>query len=405
MTMQTALTVIFWSCFAVIAWVYFGYPAALRCNVFGSPCAKREGKPKNQELFCPEVSVIVAAHNEECGIETKLRNLIESDYPRHRMEILVGSDGSSDRTEEIVSLFRDQGVGLLSFPRQRGKSAIQNGLVAAASGSVLVFTDADCLLPRDAISCLVQRLGDPGVGLVTGAPRYRNAGETSTTANEGLYLRYETWLRSLESDRGLLAVASGSLFAIRRSLWQALEPNHGDDFALPLHVAGTRMRSVLERRVCPITDLAQSTPKAMLGLKVRVISKDFRALLHKRGLLNPARHPRLALALWSHKLLRWLVPYFLLALFAANIFLLNRIFFRVAMSLQVAFYSVASGGLLMRRGHRGHLLALPASFCLVNCAAIVGTLKCLRGGASGVWKPERVGAEKPGSRRKQVPAG
>ena len=185
MTMQTALTVIFWSCFAVIAWVYFGYPAALRCNVFGTPCAKREGKPKNKELFCPEVSVIVAAHNEECGIETKLRNLIESDYPRHRMEILVGSDGSSDRTEEIVSLFRDQGVGLLSFPRQRGKSAIQNGLVAAASGSVLVFTDADCLLPRDAISCLVQRLGDPGVGLVTGAPRYRNAGETSTTANEG----------------------------------------------------------------------------------------------------------------------------------------------------------------------------------------------------------------------------
>jgi len=404
MTMHAAMLVLFWSCFGVIAWVYFGYPLALTCNLFGGPRAKRPTAGAPATGFHPYISVIVPAHNEEAGIEAKLRNLLDANYPRDRIEILVGSDGSSDCTQEIVERFRDQGVGLISFPQQRGKSSIQNGLVTVASGSILVFTDADCLLPRNALHCLLQHFDDPRVGLVTGGPQYRNAGATPTAANEGLYLRYETWLRKLESDRDLLVVASGSLFAIRRSLWRALEPNQGDDFALPLRVARAHMCNVFEARACPLTDLVQCTPMGMLRLKVRVISKDFRALLQNRDLLNPRRHPRLAAALWSHKLLRWLVPYFLLALFAANISLLGQPFFQIALAVQSSFYSLAIAGLVAHERNRSRLASLPMSFCIVNCAAILGTLKCVVGRTSGLWEPERVVPERVDPRRSRVPA-
>ena len=182
------------------------------------------------------------------------------DYPRDLVEILIGSDGSSDRTEDIVSTFAHEGVGLISFPQQQGKSAMQNGLVAAASGEILVFTDADCLLSPDALSLLVENFADPRVGLVTARPHYVNGSETSITENESLYLRYETWLRERESERGILAVASGSLFAMRRSLWQPLDPTLSDDFVLPLRVAKAGMLNRLDMRVSAVTRLSQNRP-------------------------------------------------------------------------------------------------------------------------------------------------
>ncbi len=257
---------VFWTCLSVVAWVYFGYPFALKIGLLG----RREHFKRGDSA--PSISVIIPAHNEESGIEAKLRNLLALDYPRERVEILVGSDGSSDRTQEIVEKFAGEGVGLISFPQQQGKSAIQNGLVAVASGSILVFTDADCLLPPGAFRSLIENFADARVGLVTARPKYTNARDTATVQNEGLYLRYETWLRKQESQRGLLAMASGSLFAMRRSLWRPLERNLGDDFVLPLRMARAGMRNVFDERVAASTDLSQNDPQAMLRLKVRVIS-------------------------------------------------------------------------------------------------------------------------------------
>lgn len=383
------MLVFFCASCAVVGWVYFGYPLALKCGLFG----RAQERPHNPQLRAvsplPLISVLIPAHNEEAGIEAKLGNVLDSDYPRDRIEILVGSDGSSDRTEDIVEHFRNSGVGLISFPRQYGKSAIQNGLVAVASGSILVFTDADCLLTRDALRRLIEPFTDPSVGLVTGAPRYRNTHETPTAANESLYLRYETWLRKLESERGLLAMASGSLFAMRRSLWQPLPRQVGDDFALPLRVARGRLRNVLETRAAPVTDLAQSSPRAMFRLKVRVISKDLSALLQNRALLNPLRYAAISATLWSHKLLRWLVPYFLVLLFTSNLFLLDHSFFQTTLVLQSTFYALAIAGLVAPGKLRWPLWRIPLSFCVVNCAAAFGILKALTGRASGAWEPER----------------
>jgi len=377
------MLILFCACFGVVAYVYFGYPLLLRAGAFG----------RRQSFDCgnatPLVSVIVAAHNEASVIEAKVRNLVASDYPRDRVEILIGSDGSSDCTEEIVREFAREGVGLLSFPQQQGKSAMQNALVAASSGELLFFTDADCLLPPFALRSLAGQFADPRVGLVTASPRYRNAGETSVSENESLYLRYETWLRRQESERGLLAMASGSLFALRRSLWRPLDPSLGDDFALPLQVARAGFRNRLDPRVSVVTRLAQHQPISMLRMKIRVVSKDLRALLRHRELLNPLRHGALAASLWSHKLLRWLVPYFLVALFAGNFFLLGRPSFRALFVLQAGFYALALAGLARPGGRNRFPWTVPASFCIVNFAALVGTLHCLSGRTSGLWTPER----------------
>lgn len=377
------MTEVFWFLGFVVVYVYFGYPLLLKFHLLGSSKTQYRGYDK------PLISVIVAAHNEESVIESKIKNLLSSDYPRERVEVLIGSDGSSDSTEDIVRRFAADGVGLISFPQQLGKSAIQNGLVAKASGSILIFTDADCTLSVDALSCLVENFDDEQVGLVSGIPRYLNDRETDITHNEDIYLRYETWLRTREGECGLLAMASGSLFGMRRKLWKPLDPNVGDDFALPLHVALSGKRNVLDCRVAASTRLTQNRVDSMFHLKVRIVSKDLRALLANGRILNPFPYGGLAVSLWSHKLLRWFVPYFLVALFLTNIFLCHVPFYRVIFLSQIMFYGIALVGLALRNNRLAFPFSIPTSFCIVNCASLIGTARCLMGRKSGSWKPVR----------------
>ncbi len=377
------MLILFWCCAALIAYVYFGYPLLLRAGLLG------RRQPLQNGAIEPTISFIVPAHNEDTVIEDKIANLLALEYPRERIEILIGSDGSSDGTEEIVRRHAADGVGLISFPQQLGKSAVQNGLVAAASGEILVFTDADCFLPPEALRRLIHNFSDSRVGLVTARPLYENESATCITQNESLYLRYESWLRREESDRGLLSMASGSLFAMRRTLWRPLDANLGDDFVLPLEVLRAGYRNVLEPRAVALTLLEQKQPASMLRLKTRIISKDFRGLLAHSDLLNPLRFGGASVALWSHKLLRWLVPYFLLGLFAASILLARAPFFRAALLLQCVLYALALAGFLLRERFSGSRWTIPFSFCLVNLAALLGTIQCFAGRTSGQWKPVR----------------
>jgi cellulose synthase/poly-beta-1,6-N-acetylglucosamine synthase-like glycosyltransferase len=377
------MTLLFWLFAVLVIYVYFGYPLLLKLHLIGTI------KPWYRGYAKPLISVIVAARNEESVIESKIKNLLSCDYPRERVEVLIGSDGSSDNTEDIVRKFAADDVGLLSFPQHQGKSAIQNGLVAKASGSILVFTDADCIFRADALSCLVENFADEQIGLVSGVPRYQNDRETNITQNEDIYLRYETWLRTQESGCGLLAMASGSLFAMRRSLWKSLDPDVGDDFGLPLQVALMNMRNVVDSRAVAFTTLTQDRAKSMFDLKVRIVSKDLRALLANRTILNPFHYSGLAVSLWSHKLLRWFLPYFLLALFTSNIFLCQVPFYRVVFLSQIMFYGIALVGLALRNNRFAFPFSIPMSFCVVNFASLVGTAKCLIGSKSGRWKPVR----------------
>jgi cellulose synthase/poly-beta-1,6-N-acetylglucosamine synthase-like glycosyltransferase len=378
----------FWICAAVVAYVYAGYPALLVAGVFGRKLSTAPRTTVSRDAL-PLVSVIVAAHNEEAAIEAKILNVLESDYPRERIEILIGSDGSSDRTEEIVRRFEAEGVGLVSFPKQQGKSAIQNGLVALASGSILIFTDADCRFDSDAIRLIIDNFSESRIGLVTAFPRYANERETAVTQNESTYLRYESWIRAQESSRGLLAMASGSLFAIRREAWKPLDRNRGDDFELPLRTALAGKICVADPMIVATTRLSQNAAESMFRLKARIVSKDFRALMVYRAILNPARHGAVAPGLWSHKLLRWLVPCFLIALMASNLFLIHAPIYRATLAVQAAFYLLAAVGGITGGRRGGALLNVPFSFCLVNLAALAGAWRCLIGRTSGSWTPVR----------------
>ena len=387
-TQDDNLLICFWVCVAIVGYVYAGYPLLLWMGVFGLRTdARREDVTAAAEKL-PMVSVIVAAHNEEAAIAAKIRNVLGSDYPRERLELLIGSDGSSDRTEEIVRGYEGEGVGLISFPQQMGKSAIQNGLAAAACGEILVFSDADCEFEAGALRMLVRNFADEEVGLVTAAPLYLNEGETAITRNESAYLRYESWIRDEESRRGMLAMASGSLFALRRRLWRPLHRGMGDDFELPLRVALAGMRNVLERGAVTVTRLSQTDAAAMFRLKVRIVSKDFRALRGYGALLNPFKYGATAVGLWSHKLLRWLAPYFLLAMLVSSAFLAGP-FYRTIFLLQVTFCAAALLGFLWRGRALGFPWSVPASFCIVNVAALVGTWMSLTGRSAGRWTPVR----------------
>jgi cellulose synthase/poly-beta-1,6-N-acetylglucosamine synthase-like glycosyltransferase len=374
---------VFWLCVFVIAYVYFGYPLLLASGLLG----KRRLGPRR--CIQPSLSILIPARNEEKVIRAKLLNVLTQNYPLERLEILVGNDGSSDGTAAVISEFIPLGVQLVSADESHGKSSIQNALVERAQGEVLVFTDADCMLPTMALGTMVQHFADPQVGLVTGCASFRNRGETRIVENESLYWKYERWLRNQESDHGLLAMASGSLFAMRRSLWRPLDPNVGDDFVLPLTVAQAGFRNVLETRFSPATVLTQNQPGSMFRMKMRIISKDLRGLLGNAGCLNPFRVGVVAVGLWSHKLLRWAVPYFLIGLFVSNLFLAPRTFYAVTLAAQAAFYSLSVLGLLVSGDRIRRPLSAASSFCLVNFAALFGTLHCFTFQTVGRWKPVR----------------
>ena len=384
---DNALQILFWISLGIIVYVYAGYPLALASGLIRQRKRFLAASPIAPAL--PSLTVIVAAHNEESAIEAKIQNIFASDYPRELLEVLVGSDGSSDRTEQIVRKYGGDGVGLISFPIQQGKSAIQNGLVAAASGELLVFTDADCEFGPGALRSLAIRFSDPQIGLVTGAPSYVNGTENSVTQNECAYLQYESWLRRQESDRGLLVMASGSLFAMRHSLWRPLDRNLGDDLELPLRVALAGLCTVLEPGAQTRTKLSQNSYESMFALKVRIISKDFRALRNYQSILNPFRHTGFAIALWSHKVLRWLVPYFLLAMLFSSGFLLHLPFYRFVLALELVFYAIAVSGLVFGRRRISFPWSIATSFCIVNLASFFGVLKSFGGRGSGSWTPVR----------------
>jgi cellulose synthase/poly-beta-1,6-N-acetylglucosamine synthase-like glycosyltransferase len=374
---------VFWLCLALILYVYLGYPLLLLSGLLG------RRKPAPRRSILPSLSILVPAHNEQRMIRAKLQNLLSQDYPADKLQILVGDDGSTDATASIVRDSQHRGVRLVVAETRRGKSAVQNQLVARARGEILVFTDADCLLPQNALRTIVEHFAADNVALVTNCASILNKDETGIVKGEGLYWKYERWLRGEESDRGLLAMASGSLFAMRRLLWTPLDPNVGDDFVLPLRVAKAGFRNVLETRVSAATQLTQNQANSMLRMKMRIISKDLYGLLSNPACLNPFQVGPVAISLWSHKLLRWAVPYFLLGLFISNVFLARQKLYAFFLAAQLAFYLASAAGLLFRGLQSRFPLSALSSFCVVNFASFLGTLHCITSGRAGQWKTVR----------------
>jgi len=375
---------LFWLLGGLVAYVYLGYPLLM---AFLSKV--RPAKPVRKGSLTPVVSLIIAAYNEEKTLKDKLDNCLALNYPREKLEVLVVSDGSTDATAEIAGNYAGKGVRLLSLPANQGKSSAQNTGVHESHGDILLFTDADVMLQPNAVRRIVENFADSDVGCVVGKITYANEKDSSVTQGESAYWRYELFLRTKESEVGNLAAGSG-VMAIRRNLFRPLDPRIGEDFVLPIWSAVTRHRVVYEAAAVTRTLLHQTTAADMFKTKVRVISKDLRGLFHCPAILNPFRYPLHAWGLLSHKLLRWLVPYCLIALLIISLALLENMFYCLALSAQLAFYALAAAGCLwQRKGRPPQVLGIPFSFCLVNAAALVGVSRCLTGKISGHWQPIR----------------
>ncbi len=376
----------FWANVALILYVYLGYPALLW--ILDQFKVKRPLLIK--EDFEPTVSLIIAAYNEELVIAQKIENCLNFYYPRDKMEIIIVSDGSNDNTVNIAHRYETQGVSVLKLPENVGKSSAQNEAVKQATGDILIFTDAEAFLQVDTIRKLVRHFYHKNTGCVVGKVVYLNEEETGVSKGEGLYWRYELFIRKKESEIGILTMGSGSIMAVRQELFEPLDPDVSEDFVLPIRAAMQGSRTVFDPQSTASLKLFQDQPLDMFRTKVRTILLDTRSLFLFREILNPFRFPLFSWGLVSHKLLRWLVPYFLIILFFLNFFLLNYPLYVLILTTQITFYTLAIiAYFLQSRSKMCRILNIPFSFCLVNLASLVGVACFAIGKKAGKWIPVR----------------
>ena len=338
--------VVFWSALALLAYVYFGYP------MLAWFVQRLRPRPVARAPIEPRVTVVVVAHNEENRIGRRIENLLASDYPRDRLSIIVGSDGSTDDTAYRVSQYDDQGVRLRAFRRRRGKAAVLNDLIALADGEIVVLADARQRFERDAIRALVANFADPQVGAVSGELLLRKRRGTSPgSEGAGFYWKYEKFIRMSESSTGSTVGATGAIYAIRRELFEPIPADTIlDDVLIPMRIVKQGYRVVVESGA-RAHDLIAMNPREDFIRKARTIAGTFQLFGRYPWMLSPFRS-RVWFKALSHKALRLAIPVLHLALFASNVLLLDVPVYRLLLTGQVVFYAAAMAGYFQARPER-----------------------------------------------------
>jgi glycosyltransferase involved in cell wall biosynthesis len=373
--------VLFWGAFGALVYGYVGFPllSALRALLAPRPVRRDEG-------YRPAVSLLVAAHNEEAVIAQKLDNTRALHYPQHLVEIIVASDGSDDRTAELVEGYGDAGVRLIRLPRG-GKNRALNAAVAAASNEILVFSDADSVLAPDALAQLVAPFADPAVGGVGGDFRYARRGGRG----ERDYWSIDRALKRWQSQAWSMTSATGQLYAMRRALVRPIPDGVTDDFFASVQAPLAGKRLVFEPRAVA-SGPAAPPARAEFRRKVRVITAGLRGVWRVRAGLNPRTHGLFAVQLFSHKVLRRLnvLPLLLISLTSPLLWRRGPLY-RLAALATAAVHTLGALGLVLRdtRLGRTRLLSLPFFFELVNGAVLAALLGLARGERHDTWVPER----------------
>lgn len=375
--------IILFALLLTLGYVYAGYPVMLMVI-----CAFWR-RLKTTPTYTPTISILIAACNEEAGIEKKLQETLKLDYPPEKMEMLVLSDGSQDRTDEIVSQFRDPRVRLVRIPDRRGKTNAQNEGVKQANGEVLVFSDATTVYHPHALMYLAANYQDPAVGAVSGRYQYFDANESSPTGLGTIaFWNYENNIKICQSRISTLTGCCGCIYSVRKSAYTQLASDIISDLVQPLWVIQKGYRVVFEDRALAYEQTTESTSEEFT-MRVRVITRGMRGLLSVPELLKPWKHPWIAFQLFSHKVLRWMVPIFLMLLLADNLLLVRQPYFRGLLVLQLCFYVLALLQVAMPLHRRWKILGVPLYFCTLNAAALVGVIELLRGNRHVTWQPVR----------------
>lgn len=381
---------IFWCSVGVVLYTFIIYPIVLvllaSLSQFSSDLRFAYGRRDRRRLaaYLPKVSLVIAAHNEADVIGEKMKNSAALDYPKDKLQILVGCDGCSDDTAAQALASGLPNLKVLDYAERSGKPATLNRLVPEADGDILLFSDANSLFSPGSVRSIVRRFTSPDVGAVCG--ELRLIAPDGKRASEGLYWKYECFLKILESRLNMLVGANGAIFAVRRTLYRALPPGTiNDDFLLAMDVRRQGHRVVYDPEACCYEET--STIQQEFRRRIRIGSGDLRALKQTWQMLIPTTG-RVALAYWSHKVCRWLVPIALPIAFIASVSLAHDPIYRIfaIFGALMAVLGVA-GFLLEKRKLRVGPLSIVSHFLAMNLALIIGFTKDLVGNRSVTWTP------------------
>lgn len=384
----TPLELACWLCLAVVAFAYAGYPVLIYAlaKAFG----RKPEPPPADDARLPHVSVLIAAFNEEVDIDARVRNLLALDYPAGKLELVIASDGSTDRTNEIVARYADRGVTLFAYPENKGKATVLNRSVPRLAGEVVALSDANTHWAPDAVRNLARWFADPAVGVVNGKLVLV---DPATGHNvDGVYWKYETFLKKCESKLGALLGTNGAIYAVRKALFPQVMPGTLiDDFVIPMNARrATGCRIIYDTKAVASEETAP-TIRAEFRRRVRIGAGGYQSIAMLWPLLSPA-HGWVSLTFFCHKILRWLCPFFLLAALGLNLAL----FLDPAagharagwlLAAQVGFYALAAGGnWLPARPRWLRFFRLPTMFASMNLALFFGFFRWLFGPKTGTWK-------------------
>jgi cellulose synthase/poly-beta-1,6-N-acetylglucosamine synthase-like glycosyltransferase len=384
MWFDIALKVIFWLSVAALAYTYVGYPLLLLM------LSRIRGHKVLTASCTPSITIIITAYNEERDLAAKLNNTLELDYPKDKLEIIVASDCSSDATDSIATSFSDRGVRLHRQTQRLGKTAAQNAAVELASGEVILFSDATTLYRPNVLKTMVRNFADPSIGCVAGQLIYVDPSNSGVGHGAVSYWSYEVFLKQHESQVRSLIGVSGCLYAVRRSAYVPLYHEACSDFIIATKMVEQGLRAVYEPAAICEEQTNRRADKEF-AMRVRVITQTYNDLWRHRHMMNPLRGGIYAVELLSHKVMRYMVPVFLLLILVSSILLaINSTFYFAILLAQIVCYVFALGGYLLQRlGVHAKLLALPHYFLLANLAATVAFYKFLRGERYSRWEPIR----------------
>jgi cellulose synthase/poly-beta-1,6-N-acetylglucosamine synthase-like glycosyltransferase len=384
MSLAALAEAVFWLSAAALGYTYAGYPVLVWA------VARLRPREVRRAEWAPAVSVIITAYNEERDLAAKLENTLALDYPRDRLEVIVASDCSADRTDEIARSFAPRGVRLHRQEARLGKTAAQNAAVELARGEIILFSDATTMYEPDALRVMVPNFADPEVGCVAGRLVYVDPSRTSVGRGARSYWGYETFLKRQESRACSLIGVSGCLYAVRRAAYVPLYHEACSDFIIATKMVEQGLRAVYEPDAVSVETTNQRADRE-LRMRVRVIAQTYADLWRHRAMLSPRRAGFYAVQLVSHKVLRYAVPLFLVALLASSAALApDSRLHALAFAAQALFYLAAGASFLLERaGLRFRPLALPQYFVLANLAAALASIKFLRGERYARWEPIR----------------
>jgi cellulose synthase/poly-beta-1,6-N-acetylglucosamine synthase-like glycosyltransferase len=374
--------IVFWGSVALTFYAYVAYPALIW--FLARVMRPRRQHSATQPGQWPFVSLVIAAYREEKVILERLQNACSIDYPADRLEIIVGCDGSEDLTGDLVHSFNDPRVRLIQFPQRRGKASVLNDCIPQADGDLIVLSDANTMMEPESVKILVSHFQDPEVGGVCG--KLILVDPTTGDNVDGIYWKFENFLKSCEARFGALLGFNGAIYAIRKELYQPLPANTiVDDFVIGMRIHQAGRRLVYEERAVAVEE-APPTIESEFHRRARIGAGAFQSLTWLYGLLNPLRG-RVAFTFWSHKVLRWSCPAFLIAAMISNAYLSSDPFYLRILLLHEFFYLLAFTGLWCVHGGRWQrLLKVPGMFVSMNAALLVGFWRWISGAQGGAWK-------------------